>query len=74
MLGGGESRRAFVDGYLCELALPHYGFNSWDAFFMGRFRPGVRPIASPHDHAVLTHACEAAPFGLARVVRARDQF
>jgi phosphatidylserine decarboxylase len=38
-----------------------YGFTSWDRFFTRDFNDGIRPIASPHDDWVITHACESAP-------------
>lgn len=74
---GEDARRAmptFVDEFVCDPALPHYGFTSWDDFFTRRFRDGVRPVAEPGNDAVVVNACESAPYRVARDVKARDRF
>ncbi|MDB4977201.1 MAG: Phosphatidylserine decarboxylase-related [Myxococcaceae bacterium] len=64
----------FEELYVCDPSAPHHGFTSWDDFFTRRLRPGVRPIAAPHDDSVIINACEAAPYRLAHDVRDRDRF
>jgi phosphatidylserine decarboxylase len=64
----------FEREFICDPALPHWGFRSWDAFFTREFRPDVRPVASPDDDRVIVNACEAAPYRLARNVSQRDTF
>jgi phosphatidylserine decarboxylase len=64
----------FAEDFVCDPAEPHYGFTSWDDFFTRRFRPGVRPAASPADPNVIVNACESAPYRLSRDVRLRDRF
>jgi phosphatidylserine decarboxylase len=54
--------------------LPHYGFKSWDDFFVRRFREGRRPVASPNDDNVIANACESAPYKLAKDVKWQDPF
>ncbi len=74
---GTDARKAmpnFEHEFLCDPALPHWGFRSWDAFFVREFRPGVRPVAAPQDDAVIVSGCEAAPFRIAREVSYRDTF
>jgi len=41
---------------------------------MRSFRPGRRPIASPHDASVIVNACESAPYRIAHDVKLRDRF
>ena len=53
----------FAEDFVCDPAKPHYGFTSWDDFFTRRFRPGVRPVASPADPDVIVNACESLPIG-----------
>jgi phosphatidylserine decarboxylase len=64
----------FVDNFVCDPKLPHYGFTCWDDFFTRRFRKGVRPVESPNDDNIIANACESAPFALARNVKLRDKF
>ncbi len=64
----------FAEDFVCDPAKPHYGFTSWDDFFTRRFRPGVRPVASPEDRDVIVNACESAPYRLSHEVRRHDRF
>jgi phosphatidylserine decarboxylase len=64
----------FVQDFICNPKLPHYGFKSWDDFFTRLFRPGRRPVAAPNDNDVIANACESAPYRLARKVHLRDRF
>jgi len=65
---------SFETTFICNATLPHYGFKSWDDFFTRRFRPGVRPVAHPHDDNVITNVCEAAPYRLYTDVKKYDTF
>jgi phosphatidylserine decarboxylase len=74
---GADAQRAmpnFHNEYQCDPHQPHHGFRSWDDFFTREFRPGVRPVASPADDAVIVNACESAPYRLARQVKRHDKF
>lgn len=64
----------FVEDFICDPALPHYGFSSWDDFFTRQFREGRRPVASPDDDAVIANVCESAPYRLAKGVKLADRF
>lgn len=64
----------FVEDYVCDPNAPHHGFESWDDFFTRRFRPGVRPVASPEDPGVIVNACESAPYRLSHQVKRHDKF
>ena len=47
---GADAHKAmptFVEDFVCDPKLPHYGFKSWDDFFIRQFREGVRPVAEP---------------------------
>jgi phosphatidylserine decarboxylase len=52
----------------------HWGFASWNDFFIRRFREGQRPVASPHDDSVVVAACESTPYALRIDVQERDRF
>jgi len=62
---GEDAKKAmptFVEDFVCDPTLPHYGFTSWDDFFTREFREGIRPVASPEDDDVIVNACESAPY------------
>ncbi len=74
---GADAHKAmptFVEDFVCDPKLPHYGFKSWDDFFIRQFREGVRPVAEPDNDAVVVSACESAPFAIARNVQMLDKF
>ncbi|MCF7837927.1 MAG: phosphatidylserine decarboxylase family protein [Candidatus Marinimicrobia bacterium] len=69
-----EAMPTFVADFVCDPALPHYGFTSWDDFFTRTFREGRRPVANADDDAIVANACESAPYRVARNVQLRDTF
>lgn len=74
---GPAARKAmphFDQEFQCDPAQPHHGFRSWDDFFTREFRPGVRPVAAPHDDNVIVNACESAPYRLAHDVQRHARF
>ena len=50
------------------------GYTSWDDFFTRKFKPGIRPVASPDDDDVIANACESAPFRMAHDVPLKAKF
>lgn len=64
----------FADDYICNPALPHYGFTSWDDFFTRKFREGVRPVETPNDASIIANACESTLYRLAYGVKMHDHF
>lgn len=52
----------------------HWGFASWNDFFIRRFRERQRPVASPDDDAVVVSSTESTPYAVATNVRRRDEF
>ncbi|MGE4565466.1 MAG: phosphatidylserine decarboxylase family protein [Victivallaceae bacterium] len=74
---GADAQKAlpnFAHDFVCDPSKPHYGFKSWDDFFVREFREGIRPVAEPDNDAVVANACESAPFAIAENVRLRDKF
>ncbi len=74
---GADAQRAmpnFRAEFRCNPDLRHHGFKSWDDFFTREFRSGVRPVAEPHDPAIIVNACESAPYRIARQVKLHDRF
>ncbi|KAG7008207.1 phosphatidylserine decarboxylase [Physcia stellaris] len=64
----------FVEDFECDPSRPHYGYQSWNAFFTRPLRPGARPVACPEDNSVIVNACESSPYRLAFNVQATDSF
>jgi phosphatidylserine decarboxylase len=52
----------------------HYGFTSWDQFFVRHFLDGLRPVADPNDASVITSAAESTPFYIQNNVQLLDSF
>ncbi len=73
-LSDAEAKQAFIDTFECDPQSAHWGFTSWDDFFLRKFREGQRPIASPDDDRVVANACESAPYNLVRGVEEMDNF
>lgn len=69
-----EAMPNFIETYECNPTAPSYGFTSWDDFFTRKFRPGIRPVESPDDNAVVVSACEASPVQIYRNVQKGNQF
>ena len=63
-----------MDEYIHDPKAPFYGFQSWNDFFIRRFKPGARPVAEPHNPKAIVNACESAPFTIARDVQAQSTF
>jgi phosphatidylserine decarboxylase len=66
------SRLSFEELFFCDARKQHYGFTSWDDFFVRRFRPGLRPLCTDPD--AIVNACESAPLALVRNVQLQDEF
>jgi phosphatidylserine decarboxylase len=69
-----QAMPALLVDFELDLEQPHYGFKSWDDFFVRRFRDGRRPLASPADDSVIANACESAPYKLVKGVKWQDRF
>ncbi|KAB8072742.1 Phophatidylserine decarboxylase-domain-containing protein [Aspergillus leporis] len=50
------------DLWICDTTQPHWGWNSWDAFFVRQFQPQNRQVA-PDDEPnnIIVNPCEAGP-------------
>ena len=70
--GASAAMPNFVDEFECDPEAEHYGFTSWDDFFIRKFRDGVRPIAEGYN--VIINACESLPYDLQENVQMTDEF
>jgi phosphatidylserine decarboxylase len=64
----------FIETYICDPTHPHYGFTSWDNFFLRKYRPGLRPVSHPLDDNVIVSVAEATPFAIQTNVQLHDTF
>ncbi len=67
-------QRLGLDEFETDMNAPHLGFRSWNDFFIRRFKPGQRPVASPDDASIIVNACESTPFAIKRRVQRRAEF
>uniref|UniRef100_A0A7M6DRM9 L-tryptophan decarboxylase PsiD-like domain-containing protein n=1 Tax=Clytia hemisphaerica TaxID=252671 RepID=A0A7M6DRM9_9CNID len=68
-----EAMPDFVDTYVCDPDAKHYGYTSFDDFFVRKLKPGARPVED-EDKSVVVAACEAAPLRISRNVKSYDSF
>ncbi|EFY93737.1 phosphatidylserine decarboxylase family protein [Metarhizium acridum CQMa 102] len=70
--------RKFAELFICDPKGDpvHWGFKSWDDFFVRQFRDidVLRPIASPKQPEILANACESKPYARQTNVQRRDDF
>lgn len=67
-------RKMKLDDFVGDPAQPHWGFESWNAFFTRRLRPGARPVDEPGNAAVVVNACEASPYDVSENCQLHDRF
>jgi phosphatidylserine decarboxylase len=67
---------AYIDMSLfeCDPCKPHYGFESWNAFFTRQFKSGARPVAGAGDPRIVVSACESTPYQIQRNAALQDVF
>jgi phosphatidylserine decarboxylase len=53
---------------------PHWGFDSYNAFFHRQIQPRCRPVAVPHDPKVVVSANDGNLVSIARGVKLYDEF
>ncbi|MDP4147679.1 MAG: phosphatidylserine decarboxylase family protein, partial [Bacillota bacterium] len=75
-------------GWMCESAIKdiniddfkhspedkHWGFKSWNDFFIRQFKDGKRIIAEPDNPKVIVSACESAPYNISKDVQKSQEF
>jgi len=60
--------------FICDPALPYWGYCSWNDFFTRKFKPGARPVAGEGNSQVIVNACEATPYNIQYDAQLEDQF
>lgn len=63
-----------LDAFIHDPKAPHFGFKSWNDFFIREFKPGMRPVADPGNDRAVASACEATPYAISRQVKELDTF
>ena len=63
-----------IDDFIHNPRAPHFGFKSWNDFFIREFKPGVRQVADPENDKVIVSACESGPFAISTNVKETDTF
>jgi phosphatidylserine decarboxylase len=65
---------SFEKAWVSDRDRPHWGFTSWDDFFVRRFREGVRSTVAPDRQELINAPCEAIEYRVATDVEATDTF
>jgi len=66
----------FVDAFMCSPSEKHFGFKSWDDFFVRDFRKGIRPVegSDPPNNNIIVSACESDVLRIFNNVKDMDRF
>ena len=64
----------FDTAYVCTPSDEHYGFGSWDAFFVRDFAKDIRPVEGLGDNSIIVSACESDVYRIANNVQQMDTF
>lgn len=80
----GITKYSFEQLFVCDTEAPHYGFDSWDDFFVREFRDEIRPVEAPDNEPTnerwpdptlcINNACESAPLNVRKGVELWDSF
>ena len=69
-----EVMAPFEETYVCHPRKPHYGYESFDAFFTRKLKDGARPLPVPESPYVIVNGCENAPFQIKQNVSRLSTF
>ncbi|THU91240.1 phosphatidylserine decarboxylase-like protein [Dendrothele bispora CBS 962.96] len=64
----------FAETFKCDPGAPHFGFDSWDHFFIREFCDGVREVELPTENRIINSVCESTVFRIQHNASERDQF
>lgn len=63
-----------MEQYIYKPSAPHWGFKSWNKFFIRRFRRGVRPIDGEGDNKAIVSACDSGVYKIQFNTKLQDWF
>ncbi len=63
-----------MDQYQYDPNDTHWGFKSWNDFFIRKLKPGMRPIAEPDNNKVIVSAADSGVYKIQGNVKKQDWF
>jgi phosphatidylserine decarboxylase len=63
-----------IEDFIHDPFAPHWGFTSWNKFFIRQFKAGKRPVADPDNNKVIVSACESEVYAIKDKVKEKDWF
>ncbi|KAL4062131.1 phosphatidylserine decarboxylase-domain-containing protein [Scleroderma yunnanense] len=57
--GGPPDAEKFPDYYVCDTEDPHYGYESYDAYFVRELKASKRAVICPDDPTIINSPCSA---------------
>ncbi|KAI6155706.1 phosphatidylserine decarboxylase [Pisolithus tinctorius] len=57
--GGDPTQQSFEHFYICDTSDPHYGYKSYDDFFVRELKAVHRAVVHPDDPAIVNSACSS---------------
>ncbi|KAJ7762423.1 phosphatidylserine decarboxylase [Mycena maculata] len=56
----------FEQIFVCDPFAQHWGYKSWDDFFVRTFQPGIHALQAPENPDIINAACESQLYNLAQ--------
>jgi phosphatidylserine decarboxylase len=63
-----------MEQYQYDANAAHWGFKSWNDFFIRKLKPGMRPIAEPDNNKVIVSAADSGVYKIQSSVKKQDWF
>ncbi|KAI6028951.1 Phophatidylserine decarboxylase-domain-containing protein [Pisolithus marmoratus] len=72
--GGNPQQHTFDHFYVCDTSDPHYGFKSYDEFFVRELKAVHRAVISPGNPGIINSACTSTVYKLNYNLKKTDNF
>ncbi|KAI6155723.1 phosphatidylserine decarboxylase-domain-containing protein [Pisolithus tinctorius] len=72
--GGNPGQDTFDNFYICDTSDPHYGFKSYDEFFIKELKPVYRAVVFPDDPKIVNLGCTSTICQLYENLKKTDRF
>ena len=72
--GPADSPQDFPEYYICDTEDPHYGFESYDAFFARELKASKRAVILPDSHDIVNSPCSAEVYKLCSPLKELEKF
>ncbi|KAL4062142.1 phosphatidylserine decarboxylase-like protein, partial [Scleroderma citrinum] len=72
--GGPPDSEKFPDYYVCDTEDPHYGYESFDAYFVRELKASRRAVIEPGNNAIVNSPCSADVYKIYSPLQELERF